>query len=513
MAESRGPEHGAAAILRTYAQVRAGDKRKPKPLVTRFWNSAGDTRASPYSKGSSVLQMLRVYLGDDVFFAGIRKYTRDNQHGTVETEDLRRAFEAVSGERLDWFFDQWVFLVGHPEVEVSHTVDAEAGRITISLRQTQKAEGKVPRFILPIELEIATSQGSRIEQVWLEDGEASVKLSLEGDLLWLGFDPRGGLLAKIEQTQSPDEWLAQLAGSTYPVARLRALDALKERKGKPTPAMRSQLAAFVADAGVARVLRMRAVEVVGSWRDDVAADLLLGLLKTEARGSTKLRDSVVAQLGKGLARKDVVVALDRTLRKDSSPHVRAAALDSLADLLGPEARGRALAALKGARSYRNLVERTAVTVLGAEGRIGDLRALAPFRNPKTPRHLLHPALWASVRVAGRVELGEARRAARRPIARDAERLLHDLNLRTRQTAVSVLGSVGDRRSIQKLRAFAKRENYGRLVEAAESAITSIRKRDDSAHDPTPAEVEARLKKLEERVEAAEGELKRLEERR
>jgi HEAT repeat protein len=347
----------------------------------------------------------------------------------------------------------------------------------------------------------------------LEDGEASIKLDLEGDLLWLGFDPQAGLLAEIEQQQSPDEWLAQLADSEYPVARLRAIDALNERKGPPTEAMRSQLVALAQDSEAAGVLRIRAISAIGAWRDDRAADRLLALLGSEREGSAKLRDEVVEQLGNGLVRKDVIVALDRALLKDSSLHVRAQALESLADLLGPGARGRAKTALKGRRTYRDIVERSAVSVLGRVGTLADLASLALLRRPTTRRHLLHGALWASVRLAGKADLGEARKAARLPIARDAERLLRDLNLRTRQTAVSVLGSVGDRRSIQELRALTKRENYAPLAESAESAVQSIRERDDRAHDPTPAAVEARLKKLEERIDAAEGELKRLEERR
>ena len=510
MTKSRGPEHGAAVTLDTYDRVRRADKRKARPLVTRFWNSEGDKRANPYSKGSSVLQMLRVYLGDDVFFAGLRKYTRDNQHGVVETVDLRRALEEVSGQRLDWFFDQWVFLVGHPELKVSHKVDSEKGHLTVSLRQVQKVDGVAPRFVLPIDLEVATSEGRRVERVWLEDGETDVRLAISGDFQWLGFDPRAGLLAEIDQQQSPEEWLAQLAGSDYPAARLRALEALKQRKGAPTENMRRQLGEFAADKDLPLVLRTRAISVIGSWRDEQTADLLLPLLKG---GSAKVRTEVATQLGKGQARPDVIAGLDGALRSDPSLHVRARALESLADLLGPAAAGRARAALKGRRSYRGIVERRAASVLGRVGGLGDLRLLAGLRRPTTERHLLHAALWASVRLAGKAELGEARQMARRPIARDAERLLYDLNLRTRQTAVSVLGSVGDRRSVEELRGLTKRENYAPLAKAVEGEIKSIRGREDTAHDPTPAEVQARLKDLEERVDAAEGELKRLEERR
>ena len=172
-----------------------------------------------------------------------------------------------------------------------------------------------------------------------------------------------------------------------------------------------------------------------------------------------------------------------------------------------------MTALRRGKSYRWTLERRAASVLGRWGRPEDMGALANFRKRGTDHRLLSSALWASSRLANRAELGRERREARRSLIRDAERLLYDRHLRTRQTAVSVLGGHGNTRSIQELEALRARENNSSLVSAAEAAIERIRKRDDKAHDPNPAEVEARLKALEEKMEAAEAELKKLEERR
>ena len=51
--------------------------------------------------------MLRNYVGDDAFFAALKKYLTDNKFKNVEIANLRLAFEAVTGEDLQWFFDQW----------------------------------------------------------------------------------------------------------------------------------------------------------------------------------------------------------------------------------------------------------------------------------------------------------------------------------------------------------------------------------------------------------------------
>ena len=512
MEKARGEDWGAAAMLRTYARVMRADGKGARPLLTRFYNEPGESRANPYSKGASVLQMLRVYLGDEVFFSGIQKYTRDHQHSAVETIDLRRAFEAVSGERLDWFFDQWVFLAGHPKISVNHRVDSESGDVFVTLRQTQKVEGLTPSFILPVELEIATSEGRRVEQVWLEEGETKLLLPVDGELLWLGVDPRLGLLAKIEQQQSPKAWLAQLAGSEFPGARFRALAALGERKGAPTEAMREQISALAENSAASLSIRRKAIEVVGGWRDEASSSFLVELLRSGEGMGPRLRDDALTALGKGPATGAVLAALDGAVRRDDNPYVRAAGLDSLAKLLGEGVLPRARRLLR-TKTHKNVVEGKAAQLIGRHGSSSDLRLLLPFLDGATPRHMLHQAVWASAGLVKKAELGADRAKARDVVAPHLELLLSDLNLRTRQTAAYALRSAGNARSIQALQALTKRENFEPLARAAESAIESIRKRKDKAVEATPAEVEARLKTLEERLEKAEENLRKFEERR
>ena len=512
MEKARGEDWGAAALLRTYGRVMRADGKGARPLLTRFYSAPEESRANPYSKGSSVLHMLRVYLGDDVFFEGIRKYTRDHQHSAVETIDLRRAFEAVSGERLDWFFDQWVFLAGHPNISVSHRVDSESGDVFVTLRQTQKVEGLTPTFILPVELEIATSEGRRVERVWLEEGETKLLLPMDGELLWLAVDPRLGLLAKIDQKQSPKAWLAQLAGSDFPGARFRALAALGDRKGAPSEAMREQLTGLAQNGEASLSARRKAVEIVGGWRDEESATFLVELLRSGEAMGPRLRDDALKALGKGPATGAVISALDGAARRDENPYVRAAALDALSKLLGKGILPRARRLLKS-KTHKNVVEGKAAQLIGRHGSSSDLRLLLPFLDGSTPRHMLHQAVWASTGLVKNADLGEDREKARDAVAPHLDLLLSDLNLRTRQTAAYALRSAGNARSVEALKAMTKRENFEPLVRAAESAIETIRKRKDKAEDATPAEVEARLKTLEERLEKAEDDLRKFEERR
>ena len=44
-------------------------------------------------------------LGDEIFFLGVRRYLERHAHGIVETNDLMRSLEEVSGRSLEGFFD------------------------------------------------------------------------------------------------------------------------------------------------------------------------------------------------------------------------------------------------------------------------------------------------------------------------------------------------------------------------------------------------------------------------
>jgi aminopeptidase N len=512
----RGPEYAAAGTWGRYRGVTGADDRGPRVLVRRFWG-ADLGRADPYGKGASVLRMLRVMLGDEVFLAGFASYTREHRGTLVETADLRRVMEDVSGMSLDWFFDQWVYLPGHPKLTVSHEVKDDGARLRVTIKQTQDTSGATPLFTLPIDLEIATSAGSRIERVWMDSAELSATFELDGELRWVAVDPQGGLLAVINHPRGPDERVAQLLGTEHLYAQVGAFRALRHLEGTPTEAERAAIAGFLRDEAGPEMWRLEAARVLGAWRDEVSTELLLEVLAAErtrgAAASTRLTAALCTELGRGLARPGVIAALDRSLTREPVEYVQAEALTSLGKLLEEDARGRAITALRAGPTDQRILERKAAELLGRHGRASDLGALAPYRRMDVHRDLRNAALWASARIAGREPVGLDRDAAREPVARDAERVLYDIDLRGRQTAVSLLAQVGDARSIAELEALRRRENVASLQEAAERAIDSIRTRQDRDPDPVDGELETRLERLEERLDAAEAELKELDERR
>ncbi len=92
-----------------------------------------------YQKAALVLHMLRWELGDDDFFAGLRRYYRDNRYGTVTTADLIDAVESVSGRELDDFFQGWIYGTGYPEYEISSYYTKSQGGLSaiVTVHQAQ----------------------------------------------------------------------------------------------------------------------------------------------------------------------------------------------------------------------------------------------------------------------------------------------------------------------------------------------------------------------------------------
>jgi aminopeptidase N len=89
--------------------------------------------------------MLRFVLGEESFWKAINHYVRKNQWQNVETSDLTTAIEEATGQNLSWFFDEWVYRMGHPQFEIASSYDG-AKSLKVTVKQTQKPDDKRPWF-------------------------------------------------------------------------------------------------------------------------------------------------------------------------------------------------------------------------------------------------------------------------------------------------------------------------------------------------------------------------------
>ena len=130
---------------------------KQVDLIRFDYEAPGDMFDShSYAKGGRILHLLRNYLGDDFFFAGLQHYLESYRNQAVEIHQLRMSFEQVSGEDLNWFFNQWFLSSGHPDLKIEHW--EKDGKLSVKVLQLQDPNYS-PIYKLPLAIDIYTANG------------------------------------------------------------------------------------------------------------------------------------------------------------------------------------------------------------------------------------------------------------------------------------------------------------------------------------------------------------------
>jgi len=94
-----------------------------------------------YQKGGQVAHTLRGYMGDSLFFGGVKSYLQKFGYNYASTYDLRDFLSSYSGIDLSPFFDAWVFSPGFPHFSIDSvkTIKSESGYdVTVFVRQKLK---------------------------------------------------------------------------------------------------------------------------------------------------------------------------------------------------------------------------------------------------------------------------------------------------------------------------------------------------------------------------------------
>ena len=154
------------------SSVRWADKSNPRPMVQYYYVSDMDLFDSNiYAKGALVLNMLRQILGYDALWRAVRNYAKEYQHKNVESQDLKRIFDDVTGHNLEWFFDQWVYTAGLPELEIKYKYNRRNEHVKLTVKQTQKVENS-SLFRLPLTVLIDNGEIIR-QEIWIEEEEST----------------------------------------------------------------------------------------------------------------------------------------------------------------------------------------------------------------------------------------------------------------------------------------------------------------------------------------------------
>jgi aminopeptidase N len=395
-----------------------------------------------YPKGGWVLHMLRRKLGDDLFWKAMRLYTRRHEKGCVETIDLIRAFEDASGKNLSAFFDQWVMSPGHAEIEGSMSWDEQEKRVQVSLKQSQKLEGGVPVFKIPIRIECRRPDGrSVIETFDMERQEQVFYVGVPEKPVSVVIDPELAVLATWKVSR-PSEWLeAILLGKTRDARVGARVAAVRQMADKPSYKDETVLGRVLKEDPFWAV-QVEAAGALGKVRSPHALELLLAAIDLK---HPKARRAVVTALGAFRSRK-AAEALHRILsRGDASYFVEANAAMALGRT-GERGAAPVLLALLKRPSWHDVVAAGAAEGLAAAREESSVSALLGMASDRT-------RYWGARMGAmrGLAGLGAARPALAPRIAEELSPFLSDPDFLISYRVAGPLVSLGHESAVAALR--------------------------------------------------------------
>jgi aminopeptidase N len=139
--------------------------------------------ANSYQKGGWVLHMLREEIGDKNFKNVLKTFFKEYSFANADSRDFQAVAEKVSGKDLKWFFDQWLYKPGVPELEIKVKVDEDGFKMEVN-------QGK-NLYRLPLRFTIIKEDGETINEKLIVEGKeteyklktrGAVRVSIDGDI-------------------------------------------------------------------------------------------------------------------------------------------------------------------------------------------------------------------------------------------------------------------------------------------------------------------------------------------
>ena len=478
-----------------------------KPIVRHDFDDSEEFDGNAYGKGGWVLYMLRRKLGEPAFYAGLKHYLEANRGKNVVTADLIKAIEEATHTNVDSFFQQWIYGAGAPKFEVSYSYDEAAKKLAMTVKQTQKREGRVGLFQAPVDVEITTASGPKLYPIQVAKESEVFTFPADSAPLMVLFDKGTQVLKSAEFKKDKKEWLYQLKNAEEVADRADAAEELGKLKGDDAVAALGEALKNDKSSGVQRTV----AEALGEIGGEAASRQLLGALDTMK--SPVVRATIVQSLESYKDEAAVATRLQTVAREDSSYRARGAAL-------------RTLGRLKTTGTYDTLVSAVngdspdgflRIAALNGLGSLGDDKAVPLLKDWAVPGKDLNSREAA---ISGLARLDKNNKELTQLIAG----YLQDPDFSIRRTAIFSLGLRGDTSAIPALEAMLQskslsiemepmiKEQIERLKNPMARGGHHGMEHEDTGAAPSKPEEDGRLSRLEQLVQEMNDRLKEIEKR-
>ena len=153
-----------------------------------------------YYKGAWVLHMLRGVLGDEVFFECLKQYATDinYKYKHASTKDFQTVCETVSGQDLDYFFEQWIYDEYYPIYNCTYNYDQTNHILNLQLNQSQSQNGWRSVFKMPVKIKIKFNSGpDSTITLWNDQQLQDYQVNLSRQVHSITIDPEEWILRGI----------------------------------------------------------------------------------------------------------------------------------------------------------------------------------------------------------------------------------------------------------------------------------------------------------------------------
>jgi aminopeptidase N len=313
-------EHSFKAMQTYINNAKQGDDYN---LVRFYYSNREDVfDAVTYSKGGRILNMLRDYVGDSAFFKSLHLYLERYQFKTGEAQQLRLAFEDITGQDMNWFWNQWYYGKGYPKLKMDYVYNDSAGTVDVIVNQTQDS---ATTFKIPMAIDVYEGGRKIRRKVWVEDRTDTFRFTYHARPDLVNVDADKALICEKKDNKTLDNFIYQYKHAGLFLDRREAIQFCSKSQDDPKALALLQTALKDPFFGI----RSYALDVVDLTKDEVKKAIepqLVAMAASDPKAA--VRAKAVQQLGK--YKSADYATLFRKAINDSSYSVAASGLQSLA---------------------------------------------------------------------------------------------------------------------------------------------------------------------------------------
>ncbi len=161
-------------------------------------------RAVGYGKTAMLFHMLRLKVGDRIFYKALRNFYKEMNGRDANWQDIATSFKAAGAGDLDNFFKQWLERRDVPDIKAEKfSLDEVDGELLLKFTLVQ---GTDDPYELDVPIVIVNNDKNLHQIIHLTEKEKKVEIPLASYPSQLLIDPDYDLMRKLADDEMPPVW-------------------------------------------------------------------------------------------------------------------------------------------------------------------------------------------------------------------------------------------------------------------------------------------------------------------